>query len=445
LRRRTPLRGREPIRVSGKLTWGFDRMNTNGRSGAAALANRHALDRLRAARPAWMAVRSAGDALGLDGFTLLHAGPPLHDPRRPCPPLLSSAVLCCLYEGWASDEAQAEALIASGRVALRPAQQYGAVAPLAAVISPRASLVEIADLDSPGAGRRAWSLLGSGAGPQIRFGSRDPAILPRMQWRDTILAAGLARALAGAPIELNEPAALGLAGGDDLHARTSSANAALRERLAPRLAGQDGCSEIAAMLAGTPLFFLTLWMAACHLMLDRAADGGSDAASTLVVALAGNGESVGIRLAGQPSRWFTAAAQPPVGPRLNPMPQASTSPVIGDSGAIDAAGFGGQALSFAREVSAALEPWLPPAWHCGPSRLLLGRHPAFAGLGVRIGLDAAAVKRHARSPLAAIAMIDAAGEHGLLGRGLYIPPVELFERAAATVLGSAAICVEGNA
>jgi hypothetical protein len=198
------------------------------------------------------------------------------------------------------------------------------------------------------------------------------------------------------------------------------------------------------MLAGTPLFFLTLWMAACHLMLDKAADGGSDAASTLVVALAGNGESVGVRLAGQPSLWFTAAAQAPAGPRLNPMPQAYASPVIGDSGAIDAVGFGGQALSFAHEVSAALEPWLPPAWHRGPSSLLLGQHPAFAGLGVRVGLDAAAVAQHKRSPLAAIAMIDAAGEHGLLGRGLFIPPVGLFARAAATVLGGAASCVKGN-
>ncbi|MDB5729331.1 MAG: hypothetical protein JWQ00_2536, partial [Noviherbaspirillum sp.] len=309
-------------------------MNVNGRFDTAALANRRALDRLRAVRPAWTAVRNAGDALSLPSFTLLHAGPPLQNPRRPCPPLLSSAVLCCLYEGWASDEAQAEALIASGRVALRPAQQYGVVTPLAAMISPRTSLVEIADLEAPEQGGRAWSLLGSGAGPQIRFGSRDAAILPRMRWRDTTLAAGLARALAGAPIELNEPAALGLAGGDDLHARTSAANAALCERLAARLAGQHAGSEIAAMLAGTPLFFLTLWMAACHLMLNKAADGGTDAASTLVVALAGNGESVGIRLAGQPSLWFTAVAQPPAAPRLNPMQRACASPMVGDSGAI---------------------------------------------------------------------------------------------------------------
>src|SRR4051812_1766451 len=111
-------------------------------------ANRNALARLCAVQPVWTAVRTAQEALGLPDSTLLHAGPPLDDPCRPPAPLLSSAVLCCLHEGWAKDESQAERLIASGRVALRPAQQYGAVTPLAAVISPRTALVEVADLHS---------------------------------------------------------------------------------------------------------------------------------------------------------------------------------------------------------------------------------------------------------------------------------------------------------
>jgi hypothetical protein len=392
-------------------------------------ANRNALARLYAVQPAWTAICTAREALCLPDFTLLHAGPPLAEPRQPCAPILASAVLCCLYEGWA------EALIASGRVALRPAQEYGAVTPLASVISPRTTLVEVGDLNSASALRRAWSLLGSGAGPQIRFGSRDPAILQRMAWRDGPLATGLSEALAQGPIALIELAAAGLAGGDDLHARTTAANAALCERLIPRLsAGPDGA--LATMLTGTPLFFLTLWMAACHLMLDAASDDGRDPASTLVVAFAGNGESVGIRLAGQPSRWFTAPAQPPAGPHLNPALHAHALPVIGDSGAIDAAGFGGQALSFAPEISNALQPWLPTGWQALPAALLAGEHPGFAGLGLRIGLDAVAVAKHKLAPLAAIAMIDMAGQHGLLGRGLFIPSTELFALASASLPGA---------
>jgi hypothetical protein len=42
-----------------------------------AAANQEALDRLCRARPAWTAVRPAREALGLQGQTLLHAGPPI--------------------------------------------------------------------------------------------------------------------------------------------------------------------------------------------------------------------------------------------------------------------------------------------------------------------------------------------------------------------------------
>lgn len=399
-------------------------------------ANRRALARLLAVQPAWSAVRRAREALGLPDRTLLHAGPPLHDPCRPPAPLLSSAVLCCLYEGWAANAAEAQRLIAAGTVRLRPAQDFRAVTPLAAVISPSTMLVEVCDL-AGGAGR-AWSLLGSGAGPQLRFGSRDPAILTRLAWRDGPLAAELARGLETGPLPLLPLAAAGLAGGDDLHARTSGANAALCRALVPRLlAGSPSANEqaqaVADMLAQTPLFFLTPWMAACHLMLDAAADAGSDPGASLVVALAGNGERVGIRLAGQPDRWHTAAAEPPAGPRLNALAAAATaSPVIGDSGVIDVLGCGGQALDRAPEVVDALAPWLPADWRSRAGGLLAGSHAGLAPAGLPVGLDASAV-RPDRTPLAAIAMVDAAGELGLLGRGLYLPPAALFIGAVGAV------------
>ena len=141
-------------------------------------------------------------------------------------PVLSSAVLCCLYEGWAASEQDAERLIATGRVKLVSAQSYGVVTPLAAVISGSTALVEVGDPTGV-----AWSLLGSGAGPQLRFGSRDPAILDRMKWRDSILAPALDTALRGEPVDLLPLARRGLDNGDDLHARTTAASAALYERI----------------------------------------------------------------------------------------------------------------------------------------------------------------------------------------------------------------------
>ncbi|WP_233167720.1 oxamate carbamoyltransferase subunit AllG family protein [Xylophilus sp. ASV27] len=278
-------------------------------------------------------------------------------------------------------------------------------------MKPRLLLVDVADAAAPA--RRAWSLLGSGAGPQIRFGSRDPAILARLAWRDGPLAACLQRALAQGAVDLAPLAAAGLAGGDELHARTTAATAALQTRL------PLDDEAVAAMLAGTPLFFLTLWMAACHLVGEAAADDGRDPAATLVVALAGNGQDCGIRLAGKPAQWHTAPAQPPAGPRLDAAAARPASPMVGDSGVIDALGHGAQALAGAPEVAAALQDWLPPDWRERPG-LHLRRS------GTACALDAAAVARSGVAPMAAIAMVDAAGEAGLLGRGVFVPPMEVF-------------------
>jgi hypothetical protein len=394
-------------------------------------ANALALSCVHAVRPQWRAVVAAREAVRLPDFTLLHAGPPFANPREPSAPVRSSAVLCCLYEGWANDEAHAERLIVQGDVRLECAQSYGVVTPLAAVISPRTALVEVDDANDPQA--RAWSLLGSGAGAQIRFGGRDPRILDRMTWRDEVLAPALAAALAHGPLDLLALAAAGLDDGDDLHARTTGATAALRVLLAARLEHEP--ADIDAMLAQTPLFFLTLWMAACALMLAAAARADQPA-STLVVALAGNGERVGIRLAGAPSRWITADAHAPQGPRIDPQGHAHAAPLTGDSGVIDAAGFGAQALALAPEPALAFAAFLPSGWRERQARLHTASHPAFGRLpGV---LDAARVAREGIAPLAAIAMIGADGRAGLLGRGLYAAPPELFARALDALSGETA-------
>src|ERR1700760_4275406 len=101
-----------------------------------AIATQRSLTRVYAVRPHWRSVVRARDAIVLPDFTLLHAGPPYADPCDPAPPVLSSAVLCCLYEKWAATEAQAEQLIATGQVKLVSAQSFGVVTPLAAVVSP---------------------------------------------------------------------------------------------------------------------------------------------------------------------------------------------------------------------------------------------------------------------------------------------------------------------
>lgn len=370
-----------------------------------------ALSRLQAVRPVWSTVRSARDALNLEPMTLLHAGPPFDDPRQPSPPVMSSAVLCCVYEGWATNEIDAQRLIAEGRVRLRPSQDYRVVTPLAAVISPSCSLVEVVDAAVPN-GPGCWSMLSSGFGPQIRFGSRNPDVLKRMAWREEHLAPVLRTALEATPIDLIPVAVAGLAGGDDLHSRTTAATAYLRNGLATSM--DD--SAVDKMLEETPLFFLTLWMAACFLMLDATRTGNVNHKARLVVALAGNGFDAGVRLANDPDQWIISKAHVPQGPRLA-SEENTISPMLGDSGVIDAAGFGAQAWFYARDAAREVAGWLPaqpeqrPLW-------LVGSHPAFSAFGLGCAIDAGQISKMLPTPWVSIAMLDASGQKGLLGRGV---------------------------
>jgi carbon monoxide dehydrogenase subunit G len=395
-----------------------DKRDDDGRTGLGALL---------AAWPQWTALAPASRLLPLEGRWLLHAGPPLADPRRPPPPLLSSAVLACLHEGWAQTEEQAEQLVTSGAVRLQPAQDQRCVTPLAALVTPSTPMIVVEDraqLAAP-----AYAPLGAVGGADLRFGTRDAAVLERLALRDQEYAKTLAAALTE-PVDLLSIAAEGVAGGDDLHNRTAAATAILASRLAERYRAaaaplQQRAERLLNGLGATPLFFLTFWMAAAKLILSAAEQGEPH---TLVTRMGGNGEAFGLSLAGRPTAWITAAAIPPRGAYLPGVdPAAEALGAIGDSAVIDALGFGGQALHASPEASAALQPFLPS--ETGTMSLLAAAHPAFTQAAIRVGLDAARVVKGEGTPMVTLAMVEKTGRRGLLGRGVLLPGKELFARA----------------
>src|SRR5262249_20189593 len=150
------------------------------------------------------------------------------DPTTPPPPMLNAAVLSCLHEGWAADEKDAEALIGSGKVKLEPSWTRNASTPLVAMISPRTTVAEIAD-----GGRKYFSFLGTGGGPQRRCGARDRAIVDRLAFREGVWAPGFAELLAE-PVDLLAIARAAIREGDDLHNRLSSGTTVLHAVLSTR-------------------------------------------------------------------------------------------------------------------------------------------------------------------------------------------------------------------
>jgi len=385
-----------------------------------------------AIRPLWTRIEPATRRVPLSGRWLLHAGPAYEPGQLPPPPVLASAALACRHERWVRTDDEAFELIAAGAVHLHPAQSFRGVTPLAAIVSPSTAVVVVEDAE----GRVAptFAPLGATCGADLRFGTRDAAILERLARRDGVEAETLCAVL-GEPVDLLACAREGVRGGDDLHNRTSAATAALAGELARRFGPcpASNASTLIEALAATPLYFLTPWMAAARLMLS-AAEGV--ASSTVVTSLGGNGMRFGVQLAAAPGRWITTPASPPEGCRLaGADPVAPALGAIGDSAVIDALGFGGQLLAHAEDARAALASSLPddPGETCC---LLLADHPAFTAPTVRIGLDARRIVDRELSPIVTLAMVEAQGRGGLLGRGVYRPPVELFARALETARGT---------
>jgi uncharacterized protein DUF1116 len=372
---------------------------------------------MAAVRPQWTAVKSARDALGLEGPVLLHAGPPLQDPTRPPIPMLNAAVLSCLHEGWAHDAAGAERLLASGAVRLEPSHTRNVATPLAAMVSPNTRLAEISDGE-----RRYYAFLGTGAGPQQRFGTGDPAILQRLEFREKVLAPGFTELL-DAPVDLLSIARAAIREGDDLHNRLSSATTLLHALLTTRKGESDFAKAALRTVAEAPLYFLNLWMPACQLIL-LAGDG--EPGCTLVTRLCANGEVIGIQIAGLPGKWFTAPAALVKGPFMKGAPpNPQFGPATGDSGVIDAFGLGGQGLRHAASLLNAFSCWMGSDDDGRARSMLAGMHPI---LETHFSLDAAAVAKTKQSPLLSTGMVSSDGR-GLLGRGLCKVPVEPFTEA----------------
>jgi hypothetical protein len=390
-------------------------------------ARADALATITAVRPQWVSIQTAGQALGLQKHQLLHAGPPLRDARQPPAVLRSSIVMTCLHEGWAGSEADAEALLRDGVLQLQPAQPLGCVTPLAATVAPGTPLAQVVDgaARMQGGGLTLYAPVSTVRGPDTRIGMRDAGLLARLRHRDVDLVPALQQHLARhGPIDLWALGCTGLAAGDDLHSRTAGANAALVQAL--RAPGEPAPAQLADDIAGNPLFFLTLWMAACALVL-RVAEGGDQPG--LVTRASGNGEVFGIALAGRPDHWTTTPEVAMRGALLPGKPaDVARAGAIGDSAVIDMLGLGGQRLAWAPEPLSVLGPLLPAGAAHAVQALLARPHPGLPQTWP-VGIDAAQVLVQDRPPLVVLAMLAQDGLQGLLGRGFYQPPLGLFAQA----------------
>ncbi|MFA3918454.1 YlbE family protein [Ruegeria hyattellae] len=386
-------------------------------------ADQLAFDRAMVTQPVWNRFDTAAEALGLAANVLLHAGPAFDSPDQITAPILNSACVAAVWQGLARDFDQAEAMIVTGEIVLKPAQDHDVVTPLAAVVS--ADMPLHAVYDAWRGQQRVYAPINAGNRPAMRLGLRTEAVLDHIRWLNTrfldVLDKGLAEGIALVPL-----AVTGLMAGDDCHGRTPAATEALVAELKDRTPGGITDDTALAFMADSPSLFLNLWMAATKCMMKRAE--GIEG-SSFVTAAGGNGCVVGIQVSGLPGQWFTIPAGPPIGAFDVDLPWDRALGAIGDSAVIDTFGLGAMAIDLSPAQKTTLGGFLPKDATARMSGLSVGAHPYFRALNIRLGSTARRAVAQGAGPVIGLGILDRLGQAGRLGAGIYDMPVTPFAAA----------------
>jgi hypothetical protein len=326
---------------------------------------------------------------------LLHAGPPFRG--APPAPVVNAAIQALIFEGLASDAAAARDILQQGRAQLQPAQDHGIVTPLAQVVSASMPLAAVRQQD-----KVCYAPLLDGRNPALRFGCAAPECLQRLRDVDDWIREAVAPTLHREPLAVDEVIRLAIAAGEECHSLLAAAN----EAMVSGLPGIDIGS--AARLRENSAFVLTILMAAAATSLRV---HGCD-----LVAIGGNGVDFGVRYAGE-ATWRQVPAEAPRGTRLAGMDAVAPLAAIGDSAVIDFCGLGGQALAESPTLRKEWRDLLPTDAHTRRQGLVDPQ----SGI-----VDPRRIANAARAPLINLAILDRDGVAGLIGRGFYCPPVDLF-------------------
>jgi hypothetical protein len=396
-------------------------------------ANREAVERLCRARPRWVAVRPAREALALSGQSLLHAGPPIGWDRM-CSPMRGAVIAAVLSEGWAKTPADAERLAASGEIAFSPCHSSGAVGPMAGVISPGTPVLVVED---PVNRTTACTFIADGPwGHQLRFGAHGPETLAGLAWIRDVVAPALQAVLEReGPVDLASLMSQALGMGDEMHMRNAAATGLLARQLAAPLAAvvadRDRLQTILKFVTRDNDQFFLAWSMCAAKAAALSIDGL--AGSTVVSAMARNGVEFGIRVAGLADRWFTGPASIVEGLYFPGFGAEDANRDTGDSAIMETYGLGGMAMAASpavQKIVGAKSFADAVATSRSMAEICVGANPLFPlaplnGEGVPTGIDIRKVVRSGIVPVINTAIAHRSA-HRMIGAGIASPPVQPF-------------------
>jgi succinyl-CoA synthetase alpha subunit len=398
-------------------------------------ANAEAARRMLAVRAKLVAVRPAGEALGLRPGEFCHAGPPIEFGRA-SGPLRGALIGAMIFEGLAEDEPSAIARLESGSgITLRPCHDRRAVGPMAGVISPSMWLFELSD---EATGARSFCSLNEGLGKVLRYGAYSTEVITRLRWMADVLGPALAIAVrAAGPVDITALIGQMVQMGDEGHNRNRAGTLMFLREILPALIASGlppgDVAEVARFVAGNDHFFLNLVMPAGKLMGDAAA---GIPGSTVVTAMCRNGTDFGIRVSGTGDEWFTGPALYPDGLFLAGFGPDDANPDIGDSAIAETMGIGGMVMATAPAIVRFVGGSVPDALAVTGRmyEITETENPAFAVpilefRGAPTGIDVTRVLRTGILPQINTGMAGRIAGTGQVGAGLVTPPMDCFTAA----------------
>ena len=399
-------------------------------------ANEIAVERMTSARPVLTGVAPARDVIpGMRDNLLLHAGPPITWDRA-SGPLRGAIIGALIFEGLATDEASAEALVRSGEVTLEPCHEHDSVGPMAGVTS-ASMLVNV--VENVTGGNRAFCNLNEGYGKVLRYGAYSPEVIAKLRWMNDVLGTVLAEALAltGEGVDMRALLAESLQMGDEGHNRNKAGSILFTAKLAPSIvrtgAGKEEIGQVLQFMVDNALIVLNPVMAACKAMADA---GHGVEGSTIMTAMARNGTDLGIRVSGLGNRWFTGPSQVPDGLYFPGFTSADANPDIGDSTITETAGIGAFAMAGAPAIVSFVSGTPQDAVNTTLEmyEITTAEHPFFKMpaldfRGTPVGVDIRKVIELGILPRINTGIAHREAGVGQVGAGLALPPVEAFEKA----------------
>jgi len=398
-------------------------------------ANTAAVTRMMEARPILNGLGKAIDVIpGMRDNLLLHAGPPIAWSEM-SGPLRGAIIGALIFEGKAPNADAAETLATSGKIDFAPCHHYGAVGPMAGVIS---ASMQVYIVENETYGNRAFSNLNEGLGKVLRYGAYQEDVQKRLHWMNEVMAPVLHDALAASgPMDIRALLAEALHMGDEGHNRNKAGSILYTKNLAPHIAktapSSDVAAEILQFLGDNALGVLNPVMAACKAMCDVA--HGIEG-STIISTMARNGTNFGIRVSGLGDQWFTAPCEQPDGLYFPGYSLDDANPDIGDSTITETAGIGGFAMAAAPAIVTFFI--VNPSYEINTTmemyEITFAEHksftiPALDFRGTPTGIDLRKVVETGITPRINTGIAHKNAGVGQVGAGLVRPPMQIFEEA----------------